>query len=99
MKRIIFALLLFPQLVFAQYHAECFTLGNSRQATSTTVGGTFASDTTLSLGVRSEITGFSVSGRATLTSDDGYIRILLKDNYRYTNLCFFYYLCRNKMIE
>lgn len=88
MKRLLFALLLLPQLAFAQYHAACFNLETNRHATVTTVGSTFTSDTTLTLGVRSEITGLSVSGRATLNSEDGYIRILLKDSYNYEYLVY-----------
>ena len=49
MKRIIFALMLLPQLAFSQYRADCFSLDLSDNVSQTKIGNTFDKDTTLNI--------------------------------------------------
>lgn len=89
MKRIIFALLLLPQLVYAQYRADCFILDSSDDASQMKIGNTYTQDTTLTFDVRSKISGLSMSGTANLNNDnDSYIRVTLVDNYNYEFLVY-----------
>ncbi len=89
MKRIIFALLLLPQLVYAQYRADCFNLDSSDDASQMKIGNTYTQDTTLTFDVRSKISGLSISGTATLNNDnDSYIRVTLVDDYNYEFLVY-----------
>lgn len=89
MKRIIFALLLLPQLVYAQYRADCFNLNSSDDVSQMKIGNTYTKDTTLTFDVRSKISGLSISGTATLNNDnDSYIRVTLVDDYNYEFLVY-----------
>lgn len=89
MKRIIFALMLLPQLAFSQYRADCFSLDLSDNVSQTKIGNTFDKDTTLNISVRTTISGLSISGTAVLDNDnDSYIRVTLVDNYNYEFLVY-----------
>ena len=89
MKRIIFALLLLPQLAYSQYRADCFRLDLSDDVSQVKIGNTFERDTTLSIGERTTISGLSISGTAVLNNDnDSYIRVTLVDNYNYEFLVY-----------
>lgn len=89
MKRILFALLLLPQLAFSQYRADCFSLDLSDNVSQTKIGNTFDKDTTLNISVRTTISGLSISGTAVLDNDnDSYIRVTLVDNYNYEFLVY-----------
>lgn len=89
MKRIIFALLLLPQLVYAQYLADVFNLEMSDDVSQMKIGKTFSQDTTLIWGEKSKISGLSISGTAVLNSDnDSYIRVTLVDEYGYEFLVY-----------
>lgn len=89
MKRIIFAILLLPQLVYAQYRADIFSLDISDDVTQRKIGKTFCQDTTLILGEKSKISGLSISGIAVLNNDnDSYIRVTLVDEYNYEFLVY-----------
>ena len=89
MKRLIFALLLLPQLVYAQYRADCFNLNSSDDVSQMKIGNTYTKDTTLTFDVRSKISGLSISGTATLNNDnDSYIRVTLVDDYNYEFLVY-----------
>lgn len=89
MKRIIFALLLLPQLAFSQYRADCFRLDLSDDVSHVQIGNTFDRDTTLSINERTIISGLSISGTAVLNNDnDSYIRVTLVDNSNYEFLVY-----------
>lgn len=89
MKRLLFALLLLPVVAAAQYRASDFSLDISRNATRIPIGITFDKDTVISLNVRSEIAGLSISGIATLgNNQDSYVRVILKDDYNYEHLIY-----------
>lgn len=89
MKRILFALLLLPQLAYSQYRADCFRLDLSDNASHIRIGNTFDRDTTLSISERRTISGLSISGTAVLNNDnDSYIRVTLVDNYNYEFLVY-----------
>ena len=89
MKRIIFALLLLPQLAYAQYQADCFSLDLSDNVSKAKIGNTFDRDTIVTINERTTISGFSISGTAVLNNDnDSYIRVTLVDNYNYEFLVY-----------
>lgn len=89
MKRIIFVLLLLPQLAYAQYRAEIFNLDLSDDVSQRRIGETFSRDTTLVFSERSVIYGLSISGTAVLDNDnDSYIRVTLVDEYNYEFLVY-----------
>lgn len=75
MKRILFALLLLPQLAYSQYRTDLFSLSMKDGVSQIKMGDTFSLDTTLTLRERSEIVGLSISGLSVLENDnDSYIR-------------------------
>lgn len=89
MKRIIFALLLLPQLAYSQYRADCFRLDLSDNVSQVKIGKTFDRDTTLSISERTTISGLSISGTAVMDNDnDSYVRVTLVDNYNYEFLVY-----------
>ncbi len=89
MKRLLFALLLLPQLATAQYKSDCFSLDISKGANELAVKTTFKKDTAFSLPINTPIVGLSVSGIASLDNDnDSYIRIIMKDCYNYEHLIY-----------
>lgn len=89
MKRIIFALLLLPQLAYGQYRADIFNLEMSENISLSKIGKTFSQDTTLILGEKSKISGLSISGTAVLNNDnDSYVRVTLVDEYNYEFLVY-----------
>ena len=89
MKRIIFALLLLPQLAYAQYRADIFNLDLSDDVSQRRIGETFSRDTTLVFSERFVISGLSISGTAVLDNDnDSYIRVTLVDEYNYEFLVY-----------
>ena len=89
MKRLLFALLLLPQLATAQYKSDCFSLDIGKGANELAVKTTFKKDTAFSLPINTPIVGLSVSGIASLDNDnDSYIRIIMKDCYNYEHLIY-----------
>lgn len=89
MKRIIFALLLLPQLAYSQYRADCFRLDLSDNVSQVKIGKTFDRDTTLSISERTTISGLSISGTAVMDNDNNsYVRVTLVDNYNYEFLVY-----------
>ena len=89
MKRILFALLLLPQLAYSQYRTDLFSLSMKDGVSQIKMGDTFSLDTTLTLRERSEIVGLSISGLSVLENDnDSYIRVTLVDKYNYEYLVY-----------
>ena len=89
MKRIIIALLLLPQLVYAQYRADIFSIDLSDDVSQRKIGETYRQDTTLAFSERKVISGLSISGTAVLNNDnDSYIRVTLVDDYNYEFLVY-----------
>ena len=89
MKRLIFALLLLPQLATAQYKADCFSLDLSAESKDILINGFFTKDTIMEIPVKTPIAGLSISGVATLNNySDSYIRVILKDCYNYEHLVY-----------
>lgn len=89
MKRIIFALLLLPQLAYAQYRADFFSLDLTDDVSQRKIEETFSRDTTLVFSERAVISGLSISGTAVLENDnDSYIRVTLVDEYNYEFLVY-----------
>lgn len=89
MKRFIFALLFLPQLAFAQYDARCFSLDETADTKQVTVRQTITEDVEIPFGVRTPISGLSVSGRVVFENDDdSYVRVIMKDDYNYEHLVY-----------
>lgn len=90
MKRIILALLMFPQIVFAQYSGDIFTLDSRTIPTEQrSLGLNIQKDTVISLVVRGGIYGLSVTGIAFLANDqDSYVRVVLRDDHNYEYLVY-----------
>ena len=90
MKRILLALLLFPQIVFAQYSGDVFTLDSRTIPTEQrSLGLNIQKDTVISLGVRGSIYGLSVTGTVNLENDqDSYVRVILCDDHNYEYLVY-----------
>lgn len=89
MKRFILALLLMPQLLYAQYHANIFRIEASENLPKREIGKTYYRDTTIILDYNSVISGLSISGTAVLNNDnDSYIRVALVDDYNYEFLVY-----------
>ena len=83
------AFFLFPQLAFSQYDSEAFCLDATRGIANQNMNLVVSQDTVISPGITSAITGFSVSGMASLENeDDSYIRIILKDDHEYEYLVY-----------
>lgn len=88
MKRIVFILLLLPQLAFSQYRSDAFRLSNTDGVSQIKVESTFNKDTTINLEQKS-ITGLSLSGTTIMeNSDDSYVRVTLVDQYNYEYLVY-----------
>ena len=89
MKRIIIALLFLPQLAFAQYDAKCFSLNTAADIEQVTFRQAIVKDTVIPFGVRTPISGLSVSGRVVFENEeDSYVRIIMKDDYNYEHLVY-----------
>ena len=89
MKRLIISLLFLPQQVFAQYNAKCFTLEATADIKQVTIRQTITEDSEIPFGVRTPISGLSVSGRVVFENDeDSYVRVIMKDNYNYEYLVY-----------
>lgn len=89
MKRLLFALLLVPHLVFAQYRSKCFTLEQDVNTRKETVRAMTDKSTVIPLNSKSPIYGLSVSGSVVFDNDqDCYVRIVLKDDYNYEHLVY-----------
>ena len=89
MKRLLFVLLFLPQFAFAQYKASCFSLETVTDVKQMTVRQTISKDTEIPFGVRTPISGLSVSGGVVFDDeDDSYVRILMVDDYNYEHLVY-----------
>lgn len=89
MKRLIISLLFLPQLVFAQYNAKCFGLDATADTKQVIVRQTITEDAEIPFGVRTPISGLSVSGRVVFENDDdSYVRVIMKDDYNYEHLVY-----------
>ena len=97
MKRLIFALLLVPQFIFAQYSLKCFTLERDISTKKETIRITTDKSTEIPIIKKMPIYGLSVSGSVTLDNDqDCFVRIILKDDNNYDYLI---YECYPLLIE
>ncbi len=89
MKRILFALLLLPQLAYSQYRSDIFRPERSGNPSRYTIGTILREDTTLTLDNRSEITALSISGICVLNhGGDSYVRVTLMDDHNYEYLVY-----------
>lgn len=89
MKRVLFAFLLLPQLVYSQYRANCFSLNQTEGISQVKIGYTFIRDTTLALNEIAIISGLSITGHTVLYNDnDSYIRVTLVDDNNYEFLVY-----------
>lgn len=89
MKRIILALILLPQIAYAQYQANLFSIELSENVSEREVRETFYRDTAIVIEEESTISGLSISGTAILYNDkDSYIRVTLVDDYNYEFLVY-----------
>ena len=78
-----------PQLTFAQYDSKCFHLDETADTKQLTVRQTITEDAEIPFGVRTHISGLSVSGRVVFENDDdSYVRVIMKDNYNYEHLVY-----------
>ena len=89
MKRILFALLLLPQLAYSQYRSDIFRPERSGEPSRYTIETILREDTTLTLDNRSEITALSISGICVLNhGGDSYVRVTLMDDHNYEYLVY-----------
>lgn len=89
MKRILFALLLLPQLAYSQYRSDIFRPERSGEPSRYTIETILREDTILTLDNRSEITALSISGICVLHHDgDSYVRVTLVDDHYYEYLVY-----------
>ncbi|MBO7045926.1 MAG: hypothetical protein J6W38_06180 [Prevotella sp.] len=89
MNRVFFLLLFLPQLAWAQYDAKCFSLDATDDIKQVTVRQTISNNTEIPFGVRTPISGLSVSGRVVFKNDDdSYVRVIMKDEYNYEHLVY-----------
>ena len=89
MKRLLYALILLPQLLFAQYNADCFTLNLQRGVTEIPFHYSLERDSVIPISIDKPISGLSISGSALLDNDnDSHVRIVLKDDYNYEHLVY-----------
>ena len=89
MKRLLLIILLIPQLAYSQYQSSCFQPNRNNNIETSPVGVSIDADTTILLNRTSAISGFVVTGEATLNNfNDSYIRITLKDSYNYEFLVY-----------
>lgn len=89
MKRLIIPLLLLPQLIFAQYRSNCFTLVQDGNMKKETVSMTTDKSMVIPLNSKSPVYGLSVSGSVVFDNNqDCYVRIVLKDDYNYEHLVY-----------
>ena len=89
MRRFIFVFLFLPQLVLAQYNAKCFRLDATADTKHVIFRQTITEDAEIPLGVRTRISGLSISGRVVFENDDdSYVRVIMKDEYNYEHLVY-----------
>lgn len=89
MKRLLYALILLPQLLFAQFNADCFTLNLKRGVTEIPFHYSLEKDSVIPISIDKPISGLSISGSVLLDNDnDSYVRIVLKDDYNYEHLVY-----------
>lgn len=89
MKRLLLALLLLPQLIFAQYRSNCFTLAQDVNTKKETVSVTTDKSMVIPLSSKSPVYGLSVSGSVVFDNDqDCYVRIVLKDDFNYEHIVY-----------
>ena len=89
MRRFLFVFLFLPQLVLAQYNAKCFRLDATADTKQVIVRQTITEDAEIPFGVRTPISGLSVSGRVVFENDDdSYVRVIMKDDYNYEHLVY-----------
>jgi len=89
MKRLFLLFLIIPQMAFSQYNAKSFCLEASDEVVSKPIQMSFSKDHEFNLDINSAVSGFSITGKATLeNNNDSYIRVLLKDDYNYDHLVY-----------
>lgn len=89
MKRLLFALLLLPQLAYSQYRGDCFNLDLSDDLSQIRIGNTHTKDTILGFRDIPKISGLSISGTSILNNDnDCFVRVTLVDEYNYEFLVY-----------
>lgn len=90
MKPIILALLLFPQIAYAQYCGDVFSLDRKTVPVEQKhTGLIIQNDTVVSLDMRGNIYGMSITGTAFLENNsDSYVRIILRDDHNYEHLVY-----------
>lgn len=89
MRRLFLLFLIIPQLAFSQYNAKSFCLETSDEVVSKPIRSSFSQDHEFNLDINSAVSGFAITGKATLENDnDSYIRVLLKDDYNYDHLVY-----------
>ena len=76
-------------MAFSQYNAKSFCLEASDEVVSKPIQMSFSKDHEFNLDINSAVSGFSITGKATLeNNNDSYIRVLLKDDYNYDHLVY-----------
>jgi C1A family cysteine protease len=89
MKQVLFALLFFPQLALAQYDSKYFRLDSTANTKKVIVMETITQDAEIPFGVRTSVSGLSVSGRVSFEdTEDSYVRIIMKDDHNYEYLVY-----------
>lgn len=89
MKRLLYVLFFLPQLANGQYDAKCFNLYTTTDTRQMVIRQTITEDTDISFGVKTPISGLSVSGSVLFeNNDDSYVRVIMKDDYNYEHLVY-----------
>lgn len=89
MKRLVFALLFVPQLVYSQYQLKCFNLPNDSNMKHKELLITTDKGTIIPIIDKLPLYGLSISGSVTFDNDqDCYVRITLKDAKNYEHLVY-----------
>ena len=86
MRKILIILLCLPQMILAQYKADCFSM--DEKGTDIPMRLNIQKDTTIALDDIGPVYGFFVTGSSELNDKKSYVRIVLKDEYSYEHLVF-----------
>ena len=86
MRKILILLLCLPQIILAQYKADCFSM--DEKGTDISLRLSIQKDTTIALNNIGPVYGFFVTGSSDLIDKKSYIRIVLKDDYNYDHLVY-----------
>lgn len=86
MRNLAYLFLLLPQMILAQYKADCFLM--DEKGTDVPMRLSILKDTTINLDNIGSVYGFFVTGSSDLIDNKSYVRIILKDDNGYDHLVY-----------